>query len=189
MNISRLILLSLFLGIEAAASAQDVACTQSQLEIRQIAGDAPGMNKSNAFFAILNKGNAPCRLSAQLVEIDETSPVDHFDDNTPVDFILPPLDENHRARAKDVIGFDVSNDGASGSARNIKALYFRLANGMIFRAEYTGYDTSPFSPRAQIVPFFTWKAFQGDQCMIKGNKRLSFTEKSKIDTHQPLMCG
>jgi len=187
MNIARPVLLSLLLGIEAAASAQEPAC--SQLEIRQIAGDAPGMSKSNAFFAIVNTKNTPCRLSAQLVEISEASPSDHFDDNTQVDFIIPPLDENGFARAKDVIGFNVSNDSASGPARNINTLYFRLANGDTFSAPYTGYDTSPFSPRAQIVPFFAWKVFLGDQCMTKSNKPLSFTDQSKIDTHQRLSCG
>jgi hypothetical protein len=189
MNISCLVALSLLLGIEAAASAQELACTQVQLEIRQIAGDAPGMSKSNAFFAIVNKESTPCRLSAQLVEISEVSPTDHFHDNTQVDFILPPLDENGFARAKDVIGFNVSNDGASGPARNIKWLYFRLANGETFYAKYSGYDTSPFSPRAQIIPFFAWRVFEGDQCMTTENKPLSFTDESKIDTHRSLSCG
>ena len=181
-------MLSLLLAVQAA-SAQELACTQTQLEIRKIASDAPGMNKSNAFFAISNKGTLPCRLSAQLVGISEASPVDHFVDNTRVDFILPPLDEGHLARAKDVIGFNISNDGASGPTRNIRTLYFRLANGETFSAEYKGYDTSPFSSRAQIIPFFAWKIFLGDQCMTNGNEPLSFTEQSTIDTYQRLSCG
>lgn len=189
MNISGLVGISLLLGIEAAASAQELPCTQTQLEIRQIAGDVPGMSKSNAFFAIVNNEPTPCRLSAQLVEINEAPPADHFDDNTQVDFVIPPLDENGFARAKDVIGFNVSNDGASGPARKINTLYFRLANGETFSAPYTGYDTSPFSPRAQIIPFFAWKIFLGDQCMTKRNERLSFTDQSKIDMHRRLSCG
>jgi hypothetical protein len=188
MKSKRLAMLSLLLAVQAA-SAQELPCTQSQLEVRQIAGDAPGMSKSNAFFAIVNNERTPCRLSAQLVEISEAWPTDHFDDNTQVDFILPPLDEDGFARAKDVIGFSVSNDGASGPARNIGTLYFRLANGETFSANYKGYDTSPFPPRAQIIPFFAWKVFLGDQCMTTGNKRLSFTDQSKIDTHQRLSCG
>jgi hypothetical protein len=100
------------------------------------------------------QGDAPRRLSAQLVEIGEVQPKENFDDNTAVDFILPPLDESGFARAKDVIGFNVSNDSASRPARNIDTLYSRLANGETFSAEYKGYATSPFSPRAQIIPFF-----------------------------------
>jgi hypothetical protein len=106
-----------------------------------------------------------------------------------VDFILPPLDKDGFVHAKDVIGFNVSNDSASGPARNINTLYFRLSNGETFSAAYKGYDTSPFSPRAQIIPFFAWKIFLGDQCMTKGNEPLSFTDKSTIDTHQRLLCG
>lgn len=188
MKINCLAALSLSL-VTQAVSAHDVACSQAQLEIRQIASDAPGMSKSNAFFAILNKGEGPCLLTAQLVGVSGGAPVGRFDDNTPVDFMLPPLHENNYSRANDVIGFNVSNDSASGPTRHITKLHFQLADGKTFDAEYTGYDTSPFSPRAQIIPFFAWPIFQGDQCMMKKNKRLSFVENPKIDIRAPLLCG
>lgn len=86
------------------ACAKTDACSENNIEIRQIAADAPGMSKSNAFFAILNVGSAPCRLSAQLVRIGETALTVDFHDNTKVDFVLPPLRDNHFIHAKDVIG-------------------------------------------------------------------------------------
>jgi hypothetical protein len=188
MKITYLAALSLLLATQAV-SAHDVACSKAQLEIRQIASDTPGMSKSNAFFAILNKGERPCRLTAQLVGVSDGPPVGAFNDNAPIDFVLSPLHENDYSRADDLIGFNVSNDSASGPTRHITKLHFRLADGKTFDAEYTGYDTSPFAPRAQIIPFFAWPIFQGDQCVMKKNKRLSFVENPKIDMRAPLLCG
>ncbi len=171
------------------ACAKTDACSENNIEIRQIAADAPGMSKSNAFFAILNVGSAPCRLSAQLVRIGETALTVDFHDNTEVDFVLPPLRDNHFIHAKDVIGFNVSNDSASGPTRHIGALYFQLENGESFTADYAGYDTAPFAPQAQIIPFFAWPVFQGDQCVMPRGKTLSFIENPEIDARKPLACG
>jgi hypothetical protein len=188
LRVSRLVIFSLLLGHQVAFS-QSIDCTPNQLDIRQIAGDAPGMSKSNAFFAILNVGKKPCKLSAQLVRVGEEALRVSFHDNTPVDFVLPPVREKRFIRAKDVIGFNVSNDSASGPTRHIGALHFEFQNGDSFTADYAGYDTAPFSPQAQIIPFFAWQVFQGDQCLTPQGKALSFVENPEIDTRKRLSCG
>jgi hypothetical protein len=188
LRLFRLVIFPFLLGHQVAFS-ESIDCTPDQLDIRQIAGDAPGMSKSNAFFAIVNVGIAPCRLNAQLVRINEQASTESFHDNTPVDFILPPAREQRFVDAKDVIGFNVSNDSASGPTRHIGALHFEFQNGDSFTADYVGYDTAPFAPQAQIIPFFAWPVFQGDQCLTPQGRALSFVENPEIDTQKRLSCG
>ena len=171
------------------AFAEKAACTHAQLEIRQIALDSPGMSQSNAFFAILNIGKRACRLTAELARISEKPNRDSFSDKAPIDYILLPLRNQRFAGAKNLVGFNVSNNGASGSDRHIHSLVFELAGGKTFSAAYQGYDTSPFSPWAKIIRFSAWKVFDSDQCMLARSQPLSFPENPEVDTRTLMACG
>lgn len=184
-----IVMLTLLIGRSQSVFAKRPACTRAHLEIRQIALDSPGMSKTNAFFAILNTGKKSCHLTAQLIKITERADTSKFSDTAPKKYTLLPLRGGRFAGATKVIGFNVSNDGASGPVRNIRSLVFELADGKTFSAAYEGYDTSPFDRWAPLIHLSKWHIFPGDQCMLRNNKPLSFIESPEIDTEAPMTCG
>lgn len=177
------------MGSPQIAFAKHAKDTCKHLAIRQIALDSPGMSKSNAFFAILNVGKKPCRLIVRRVGISDKPTHASFSDVTPVEYVLLPLRDGRFAGANNVIGFNISNDAASGPTRNTSTLMFELADGRVFSADYKGFDTSPFPPFAHVIRFSGWPIFDGDQCMLAGNTPLSFVDNPEIDTQTPMLCG
>ncbi|WP_188822768.1 hypothetical protein [Brucella endophytica] len=178
---------------ELAAAEQLAYCAPGQLEIRQIAYDRPGMMKVNAFFAVLNRGSAPCTLraaagrlwsnnrtppgarGAQSLQSLEQTYLQSFGNakpSSPKRYVLPPLPPNGKMALKDIVGFSVSNSAGSGTGAWFSSLSVQLPNSggrparRIYKVPYKG-DTSFPIPKIDISlqPFLTWSALGEDGCI------------------------
>lgn len=210
---------------ENAAARQPAYCAAKQLEIRQIASDAPGMSHSNAFFAVLNHGSNPCalRAGAGLVWSNNTTPPlpeqlepsspsgsppgnpDEADPASKKRYVLSPVPANGKVALKDIFGFAMANDGASGTGNALfSSISAQLPNakgrpaGRVYKVPYDGYATSPIpKTRFGLEPFLRWGVLEIDSCQTTlGNGKPLAGVGAKgdipartIDIRRMLQCG
>lgn len=202
------------------ASEQSSYCAAGQLEIRQLAIDAPGMMKTRAFFVVLNHGSNPCTLRAgsgllwsnnktpsQYSEEAQTNShdPDSGDPDSNKRYILLPVPADGKMALKDLFGFSVWNNGASGTGEALfSSISVQLPNAKGHRADrvydvaYQGYATSPIpKKRFGLIPFLAWSVFESDDCqttidtkpLVGVDAKGSNIPERTVDVRQMLQCG
>lgn len=191
-------------------SKQPDYCDTERLEVRQIALDAPGMNHTRAFFAVLNNGPAACVLRAgpgfvwSNNQIQPSTPVgseqdaaalsklnpqrpDRPDLDSSKSYVLPPVPPDGQMALKDIVGFAIWNSGAADTTW-FSSLSTQLpdANGkamtQVFRSAYQGYATVPIMRTSFVLqPFLSWSALEWEDCSPDGGSDTLVGEDAKGD--------